>query len=170
MDLHQFLIVAFKNEEDAVAILPETYLINNKLCFWPPYTSQGKVNKAFKECEAPNENWPKHGIRVIKKIGQSHMYIMCLRHNLHYCQKIIIYCTKGIVIILYCSCNIDSIVIRVFLRGCILGSYNKAQCQLEKATITSDLQSDSESNTRLRPKRYLIVENLYFFVSTILWF
>ena len=95
---------------------------------------------------------------------------MCLRHNLHYCQKIIIYCTKEIVIILYCICNIGSIVIRVYLRGCILGSYNKAQCQLEKATITSDLQSDSESNTRLRPKRYLIVENLYFFVSTILWF
>ncbi|XP_065664083.1 uncharacterized protein LOC136085962 isoform X3 [Hydra vulgaris] len=104
MDLHQFLIVAFKNEKDAVAILPETYLNNNELCFWPPYTSQGRVNKAIKECEAPNENWPKHAIRVIKKIG----------------------------------------------------SYNKAQCQLEKATITSDLQSDSESSTRLRPKRAVL--------------
>ena len=63
MDLHQFLIVAFKNEEDAVVILPEMYIINNILCFWPPYTSQGRVNKAIKECEAPNENLPKHAIR-----------------------------------------------------------------------------------------------------------
>ena len=65
MTNRKFAIVSFLNEDDAVAVVPEKWLIDNELCYWPSYTSQQRNDKAAKECELSNENWPKHPMGVL---------------------------------------------------------------------------------------------------------
>ena len=65
----KFAIISFLNEDNPVAVVPEKWLIDNELCYWPSYTSQQRNDKAAKECELPNENWSKHPLRVLGTKG-----------------------------------------------------------------------------------------------------
>ena len=58
--MEKYAIVAFLEEDDAVAVVPAAWLINRELCYWPLYTSQDRKNKAAINCEIPTEKWSKH--------------------------------------------------------------------------------------------------------------
>ncbi|XP_047130484.2 uncharacterized protein LOC100198834 isoform X2 [Hydra vulgaris] len=65
MSMEKYVIVAFLEEDDTVAVVLAAWLINSELCYWPPYTSQDRKNKAAINCEIPSEKWSKHSCRIL---------------------------------------------------------------------------------------------------------
>ena len=52
-----YAIVTFKDNND-VAVVSETWLRNgDTACYWPPYTSSSKLDKAAKTHETVGGNW-----------------------------------------------------------------------------------------------------------------
>nr|XP_012560138.2 uncharacterized protein LOC105846203 [Hydra vulgaris] len=135
-----YVIVAFLEEDDAVAVVPAAWLINSELCYWPPYTSQDRKNKAAISCEIPSEKWSKHSCRILGTKGKFYMFYfniididIIIKGCKHKLDSKSTFCLKSTTIF-------------------ITDSYAKARSELGKAEITSDLQSDVDVS-RLRTKR-----------------
>lgn len=62
--MQRFAIVEF---EDGLQLVPSTWMLDEKECFWPPYTNLSKMNRAISNCEAVSDNWQIH--KIIRVFG-----------------------------------------------------------------------------------------------------
>ncbi|XP_071855561.1 uncharacterized protein [Apostichopus japonicus] len=67
-DTQTFLVVAFAGE-DGVGVIPSQWRTGERECFWPPYKSSTRFEKAVKSVEAPQASWTRHTIRVLSTTG-----------------------------------------------------------------------------------------------------
>ncbi|XP_011859123.1 PREDICTED: uncharacterized protein LOC105556638 [Vollenhovia emeryi] len=57
-----FLIVEFS---DGLAVVPRTWVNNNKTCWWPNYRNQLRIDKAKSTMEKPSQEWLSYDILKI---------------------------------------------------------------------------------------------------------
>ena len=65
-----YAVVAFTGEDDDLAIVSTRWLINDKDCYWPPYRTTFRIDKAVREAEVPGSEWHIHAIRVLTTTGK----------------------------------------------------------------------------------------------------
>jgi len=68
-----FAIVIFK-KSNSVAIVPVEWLTGNTKdleCWWPPYKTDQKIEKAVRTHAVVGDNWTSHQVRVLLKNGES---------------------------------------------------------------------------------------------------
>jgi hypothetical protein len=67
---NMYAIVSFVNEDDAVFVAPMCWLEGTKVCYWPPYRTDARIQKAVTTREAVNkETWQKHSVKVLVETG-----------------------------------------------------------------------------------------------------
>ncbi|XP_071810762.1 uncharacterized protein [Apostichopus japonicus] len=59
-----YAIVIFTGQGE-VALVPEVWCIGTDLCYWPPYKTMLRFEKAVHSCQPPSEQWSKHKIRIL---------------------------------------------------------------------------------------------------------
>ena len=72
-----FALASFENEQGSMFVVPTCWLdgsangkiLSSTVCYWPPYVTDAKVNKAAMNKEAVKENWRSHYIRVLCLAG-----------------------------------------------------------------------------------------------------
>jgi hypothetical protein len=63
----QYSIVAFVNEESSMAVVPNVW-ITGDICYWPPYKTDSRRNKAALEKTIPDvSTWEACPIKIIYK-------------------------------------------------------------------------------------------------------
>lgn len=72
-----YAVVAFSGEEDDVAVVLRNWLINEKDCYWPPYRTSARIDKALRGSENPGPNWSIHSIRVLSTTGEMLFLFFC---------------------------------------------------------------------------------------------
>jgi hypothetical protein len=66
-----FAVVCFTKEDGALYVVPTTWLITDKECFWPPFATDERIIKAVKSRCTGSENWAKHEIRILTIEGET---------------------------------------------------------------------------------------------------
>ena len=65
----KYAVVVF-TEEDGVGMVPLAWCKEDKECYWPPYKSSDRFEKAVRAAEQPGKNWTMHPIRILSKTGK----------------------------------------------------------------------------------------------------
>ena len=51
-------------DENLVSVVPAMWLDGND-CFWPPYKTQERLDKAVKTAELPHKSWTKYQVKIL---------------------------------------------------------------------------------------------------------
>ena len=60
-----FLVVDF-TDRDEVSAVPHSWIIGDDECFWPPYKTSMRLEKAIKNQKIPGLHWEKFQCRILK--------------------------------------------------------------------------------------------------------
>ncbi len=63
-----FSVVIF-TEEDGVAIICTSWRLSDTQCYWPPFRSSVRLEKAVLGNQKPEADWSVHAIRVLSNTG-----------------------------------------------------------------------------------------------------
>ena len=78
-DRQVFMIVTFPNENDCVAVVPESWLIGKNVCCWPTNENSKQVSKLAQKEAAPETTWAIHPIRLLSKKSLHLNVLKCLQ-------------------------------------------------------------------------------------------
>ena len=67
MEIRSFVVVEFIQEEGAMAVVPESWILDDS-CFWPPL-SDVQIKKAAQQYVSPLTSWLKHQVKKWGKRG-----------------------------------------------------------------------------------------------------
>ncbi|KAJ8038386.1 hypothetical protein HOLleu_15802 [Holothuria leucospilota] len=56
-----------ENGKECTAMVPEGWCVGENQCYWPPYTSSFRIDKAVSCMEPPKQDWDTYKIRILKK-------------------------------------------------------------------------------------------------------
>lgn len=124
--MQMYYIVNF-TDEDTVEVVPESW-VKDDFCFWPNFKDKEKLKKAIKTAISPEGSWQTSKIRIL---GAAGIYLKLLT-NQHY-----------------------TIIKLLNIFFYVTESFEKAARKGEKATMTSDLNSDDDDDQlcSARPKK-----------------
>ena len=69
------------NDTESIAVIPNSWLITQKSCVFPLYSSQFQVNKAIISKETPSSDWKVWRLKVLSAHGKLiHLFTCYLFH------------------------------------------------------------------------------------------
>lgn len=73
MATQQFSVVVF-TDEDGLSLVPSNWCTDDGKCYWPPFKSTMRFEKAVRCRETPNTSWTSHPMRILSSTGMYCMY------------------------------------------------------------------------------------------------
>lgn len=61
-----YAVVVFTGEE-GIAMIPEVWCVGDNRCYWPPFKTVQRFERALLSCEPPKENWALYDMRILRK-------------------------------------------------------------------------------------------------------
>ncbi|KAJ8018365.1 hypothetical protein HOLleu_43677 [Holothuria leucospilota] len=59
-----YAVVVFTGEE-GVAMIPEVWCVGDNRCYWPPFKTVQRFERALLSCEPPKENWALYDMQIL---------------------------------------------------------------------------------------------------------
>jgi hypothetical protein len=61
-----WVLVEFLNDPPEVAVVPKSWLINEKTCYWPPWKNTERVNRLVMKNMPACTEWEKYAMRILR--------------------------------------------------------------------------------------------------------
>ena len=59
-----------KDGQETTGIIPDTWILDEHRCLWPPYRKQKKIDEDVVSRAQPSDNWAVYEMRILRSTGK----------------------------------------------------------------------------------------------------